>query len=106
MSALHQARCFNHALREAVARCPGCKQFYCRECVTEHDDRLMCAKCLAAATTADGSASRPLSALVRVAQAIIGLAVLWFLFVLLGQTLLKAPSQFHEGTLWQESIWD
>src|SRR5580658_7631208 len=31
-------RCFNHDLREAVAQCPSCKRFFCRECVTEHAD--------------------------------------------------------------------
>ena len=39
-------RCRNHAEREAVARCPGCGHHFCRECVTEHDDRILCAACL------------------------------------------------------------
>src|SRR2546429_9979935 len=43
---IHQ-RCFNHALREAAARCPECGHFYCRECITEHEDRVICANCLA-----------------------------------------------------------
>ena len=41
----HQ-RCFNHATREAVARCPECHHFFCRECITEHDDRVLCTGCL------------------------------------------------------------
>ena len=32
--------------REAVARCPECTQFFCRECITEHDDRVLCSACL------------------------------------------------------------
>jgi hypothetical protein len=39
-------RCWNHELREAVCRCPGCGRSFCRECVTEHEDRLLCAACL------------------------------------------------------------
>ena len=39
-------RCFNHAAREAVARCPACGHYFCRECITEHDDRVICAACL------------------------------------------------------------
>ena len=39
-------RCLVHPDREAVARCPSCRQFYCRECVVEHDTRFLCAACL------------------------------------------------------------
>lgn len=46
MPALIHQRCFNHATREAVARCPECSQFFCRECITEHDDRVICSACL------------------------------------------------------------
>src|ERR1043166_5979979 len=46
MPTLLQQRCLNHSFREAVARCPECKRYFCRECVTEHDDRLICAACL------------------------------------------------------------
>ena len=44
---LARERCWNHAAREAVCRCPGCARFFCRECVTEHDARLLCASCVA-----------------------------------------------------------
>ena len=30
---LKKARCFVHADREAVARCPMCEKFFCHECV-------------------------------------------------------------------------
>jgi hypothetical protein len=40
------SHCFNHAERLAVARCPECTRSYCRECVTEHDEKLICAACL------------------------------------------------------------
>src|SRR5438132_254763 len=46
MEILARQRCLNHLNREAVARCPECKRFFCRECVTEHEDRLICAACL------------------------------------------------------------
>jgi hypothetical protein len=41
-------RCWNHEAREAACRCPGCGRSYCRECVSEHEGRLMCASCLSA----------------------------------------------------------
>lgn len=41
-----QHRCFNHPGREAAARCLECRNSFCRECVTEHGKRLICASCL------------------------------------------------------------
>ncbi len=41
-----QHRCWNHDAREAVCRCPSCGRPYCRECVSEHEARLLCAGCL------------------------------------------------------------
>ena len=39
-------RCLVHPEREAAARCPSCHQYYCRECVVEHESRFLCAACL------------------------------------------------------------
>jgi hypothetical protein len=39
-------RCWNHEAREAVCRCPACGRSFCHECVTEHDQRFLCAACL------------------------------------------------------------
>jgi len=41
-----QQRCWNHEAREAACRCPACGRSYCRECVSEHEGRLLCAACL------------------------------------------------------------
>lgn len=41
------SKCLIHTAREAVARCPQCRQFFCRECITEHGGRVLCAPCLA-----------------------------------------------------------
>ncbi len=41
-----QQRCWNHEAREAACRCPACGRSFCRECVTEHEMRLLCAACL------------------------------------------------------------
>jgi len=43
---LLRQRCANHELREAVCRCPQCRRSLCRECVTDHEGRLICASCL------------------------------------------------------------
>lgn len=46
MTRAFEQRCLNHFSREAACRCPVCRNYFCRECVTEHDDRLVCAGCL------------------------------------------------------------
>jgi hypothetical protein len=46
MSGLRHARCLFHPLREAAARCPHCGGTFCRECVTDEDDKLACPPCL------------------------------------------------------------
>jgi len=96
----HQ-RCFNHADREAVARCPECRRYFCRECVTEHEDRVVCATCLAHLAGLDGQRARRLGALGRAARFAAALLLVWLVFYGLGQGLLALPNSFHEGTLWQ-----
>lgn len=95
MASLTQTKCFNHGQREAVARCPGCRRHYCRECVTEHGHRLLCAACLSAevAETA-GHRTRKIP-LVGLAQLTGAVFVLWMFFYVVGQALLLIPSEFH-----------
>lgn len=100
LSLTHQ-RCFNHAAREAVARCPECKQFFCRECITEHDDRVLCSACLLKLTRQPLARRFRLVQVLWLAQCAIGLLIVWYFFFLIGNSLLKLPNSFHEGTLWQ-----
>lgn len=106
MPPLTQQRCFNHALREAVARCPECKQFFCRECVTEHDDRVLCASCLKKLTRKPIAQRFALAKILRAGQCLFGLLIAWYFFFLIGRGLLKLPDSFHEGTLWRVNWLD
>jgi hypothetical protein len=106
MISLAQQRCFNHATREAVARCPECKQFFCRECITEHDDRVVCASCLKKLTHRPLAQRFALGRILKVAQCVFSLLIAWYFFFLIGQSLLKLPNSFHEGTLWQVTSSD
>jgi hypothetical protein len=96
----HQ-RCFNHAVREAVARCPECKQFFCRECVTEHNDRVVCSACLKKLAHVPLRQRPAFVKVLRFAQCAVSLLVAWFFFFLIGDMLVKLPASFHEGTVWQ-----
>ena len=101
---LHQ-RCCNHMLREAVARCPECRRYFCRECVTEHDDKVLCAGCLHKKMIPKGSGLTRYSGVVRILHFLLGTILLWIFFYYLGQILLSLPSAFHEGTLWELGGW-
>ena len=105
-ASLHQQRCFNHGVREAVARCPECGGFFCRECVTEHDDRVVCSVCLAKLARTPLVKRRAFVNLLRAAQCLAGLVAAWFFFFFIGSLLLKIPSAFHEGALWQVNWMD
>ncbi len=92
---IHQ-RCAIHTDREAAARCPECRTFYCRECVTEHQGRMMCARCFA---RLEQSASHKRSSpALWSTLSIAGLLLAWLIFYYLGMTLARVPSTFHGGT--------
>jgi hypothetical protein len=96
-------RCFNHAQREAVARCPECGRCFCRECISEHQDRMLCADCLRKLASLPTPKRRGLAGLLRLGQCALGMLLVWFFFYLLGEGLLRLPTSFHEGTLWRAS---
>ncbi len=101
MQNLAHQRCFNHAAREAVARCPECGQCFCRECITEHDDRVVCAACLKILTQQPPTRRTVFARFLRLARCAFGILIAWFFFFLIGESLVKLPATFHEGTLWQ-----
>jgi hypothetical protein len=94
-------RCFNHASREAVARCPECGRYFCRECIGEYEDRAICAFCLKR-LSAKPARRHHLAALVRLAQVFAGILLLWSSFYLLGNMLLRIPSTYHTISIGQE----
>ncbi|MBE7219068.1 MAG: rhomboid family protein [Caulobacteraceae bacterium] len=112
---LTRQRCWNHAEREAAARCPSCGRFFCRECVTEHAGRMVCAACLrtqlAAATRRPPDRARARQLLRaaalqawRAAQVGAGVLTAWFFFHLVAQWLVSLPEQFHDGAFWKQSV--
>jgi len=99
---LHRAECLNHIGREAVARCPSCSQYFCRECITEYNGRMLCNPCYTARTQVQEKPARDWFILTTSIQAFLGLGLLWFTAWLFGRILVNIPSDFHEGTLWEK----
>ena len=102
-------RCTYHAHREAVARCPSCHHFYCRECITEHESRMLCATCLsrqAGSRRGQRRVRRVFRALTTPLALVTGLVAAWLFFQLLGAMLVRLPAAFHDGrpAAWFEPI--
>ncbi len=102
--AIEHRRCLRHPLREAVARCPECARYFCRECISEHDNRVLCADCIARLSRGEKRRRAPLAALFSIVLAFLGIATGWLFFDLIGHALLRAPASFHEGAIWESLV--
>lgn len=98
--ALHTRRCVRHGEREAAARCPACERFFCRECVVEHDGRLLCVQCLERALAAAQPARDRWRRVRETGLVCAAVAMAWLAYYTMGSLLLKLPPAFHEGTIW------
>jgi hypothetical protein len=95
MAPLRQQRCLNHAAREAVCRCLGCGNFFCRECVVLFESRLLCAPCLAQASAQDAEDAKGRSKIGMAVWAVVAFLFIWLFFYLAGWTIL----QFRERAI-------
>ena len=112
--ALGKQRCARHAGREAAARCPDCGLVFCRECVTAHEGRFLCASCLGkvvvaaragrANRAAGGIPAAVVAAGRRALATAAGIAWLWLCFYLAGLLIEKFPRSVHEGTIWRAAL--
>lgn len=80
MSGLAAARCLNHEAREAVSRCKSCGKYFCRECVTIFEGRMMCAACVRSVSGQQRDATRTGLGVSGAALAVAGLFSTWFVF--------------------------
>src|SRR5450755_1907426 len=95
VATLRQRRCDNHPQREASARCPECGRFFCRECITEHDDRVLCASCLAKLSVKKTKGTASWDWVPRLGLACVAAALVFFALLLIGNLLVSIPSHFH-----------
>jgi len=87
-------RCHHHAEREAVARCPECGFFYCRECVTEHDDRVICASCLRKSRWWQGKRRGRFAGLARLLLGVNRDLIAWIFFYSMGTATAANATSF------------
>jgi hypothetical protein len=96
MTGLEQ-RCWNHEPREAVCRCPECSRGFCRECVAEHENRLLCADCLKLVVrTPVGGRMWPGAGTVFL---LTGILLAWFVLFSVGEAVLTYTGRL-EQTAW------
>lgn len=99
-------RCARHDEREAVGRCTECGGGFCRECLTEHEDRLYCGPCfilkIGAAKKAGGRKTdwRRMRAVLVATGSVVCLVAG---FYLLGRMLSAIPADVHDGTVWEKA---
>ena len=89
-------RCWNHESREAVCRCLECGRSYCRECVTEHESRLLCAACLRTLTR--GPAQRSRTGLLPASMALGGVLLAWLIFFGGGEGILLLITRLEQAS--------
>jgi hypothetical protein len=95
-----EQRCFHHERREAVCRCPQCRRCFCRECVTEHENRLVCAACLRA--SAQGAkAPRARGRAAEIGMALGGLLLAWAIFFGAAESVITIVER-SEHMAWQD----
>ena len=80
-------RCANHPARQAVSKCLSCGNFFCRECVTEHEGRLLCAACVSRDVAEAASKPRRYAALGASVTLTASLIAAWLFFLTAGHLL-------------------
>src|SRR5580658_7076317 len=83
-----QQHCWNHEAREAACRCPACGRSYCRECVSEHEGRLLCAACLSAVVARSEQISGGFGKLAPPGMIAAGILLAWLIYWAAGAGLI------------------
>ena len=105
MPDIARQRCLQHPQREAVARCPECGYYFCRECVTEHERRVLCTACLQRTREAAEGRTSALATVIGWGLPLLSFFGVWVFFYYVARLLLSVPVDVHEGTFWQTAWW-
>ncbi len=89
------SECFVHPSREAVALCLECRRSYCRECVVDHDGRLICAACLGRLNNAGAGSTSSVRRALSFAGLGVALLFCWIFFYMTGRAFMLAEPARH-----------
>ena len=93
---LSKKKCFNHSGREAAARCLECKNFFCPECITEHDGRLTCSNCLYKESQKNESQSGfKIAYVFQGILTVVSVLLISIFFFFFARVLYNSPEEFH-----------
>jgi hypothetical protein len=91
-----QQRCWNHEEREASCRCPACGRSYCRECVSEHEGRLLCAACLSRVTAGAEPSGGRLQRLAPAAMIAAAILLAWLTYWAAGESVMAVIRRMQQ----------
>ena len=100
MSDLARRQCFHHPGREAVVRCPACHRDYCRECVTEHEDRYLCSACIRREAAQDARPAKRVRMPVGALLGLAGLLTAWTVYYASAQYLALRGGAVQAYRVW------
>lgn len=104
MKNLNATKCFFHGTREAEARCPTCGHFYCRECVTFFDGKLVCSSCIAKSNPETKPVQKSsFRKIVSFLPLSFYFFLLWVVFYLVGYRLMQVWADTHNQNVWEEA---
>ena len=101
--ALADLRCFRHSAREAAGRCPECQNYFCRECLVEHERRVVCSNCLERLVATGETRRAGWMIYLQCGHLLLGLLLAFIFYYSLGSVILRIPATVHEGSVWQTS---
>jgi len=90
-----QHACFIHGGREAVALCLECRRAFCRECVVDHDGRLICATCLTRLRHKPERAPGAFRSFLRTLGVAAALLLCWMIFYLGARAIVTTDTSRH-----------
>lgn len=82
-------------------RCLECRRHFCRECATEHGERLLCAECIKRLSAKRAGKGARLGWVKGALAGVLGLLLAWLFFYGMGQVLMQIPAAQDEGSAWQ-----
>ncbi len=95
MSVFTERRCFVHPVREAAGLCVSCRRSFCRECLVDHDHRLMCGSCVAQTVRDSGARPHSRARLLGIAALPVALLIAWAAVYVAGRILLLNDTTRH-----------